>query len=138
MLPLAAVQKSLFDALTAALAPVPVLDFAGPNQSYPYCTIGEFTGGQSDTIGEQAVDLEVTVHLWSRQPGMQEVQTLMETAKDALDRARLPAAGFHWVDTIFIFAQTLRDIDGQTRHGVLRFRILTFEAESLSRFVLNS
>ena len=135
MLPLAAVQKAIFDALTAALAPVPVLDLAGPNQVYPYCTIGEFTGGQSDTLTEQAVDLEVTVHLWSRQPGMQEVQTLMETAKNALDRQRLPAAGFHWVDTIWIFAQTLRDIDGQTRHGVLRFRILTFEAQPLGASV---
>jgi hypothetical protein len=126
MLPLAEVQTALYDALTAALAPVPVQDQAGPNQAYPYVTIGELTGDQRDTLGEQAAGIEMTVHVWSRQPGMQECQVLMAQAKDALDRRRLPATGFQWVDTIWIYAQTLRDPDGMTRHGILRFRVEVF------------
>lgn len=116
----------MFEALTAALAPVPVLDQAGPNQMFPYVTIGEFIGGESDTLNEQGQDLEITVHVWSRQPGMQECGELMTAAKDALDRARLPVSGFQWVDTIWNYAQTLRDPDGKTRHGVLRFRVMVF------------
>jgi hypothetical protein len=127
MLPLSEVQAAFFNALTPALAPVPVLDAAGPNQTFPYVTVGEFTGGQFDTLGEQAIDLELTVHVWSRQPGMQECQQLMTLAKDALDRQRLPAAGFQWVDTIFTYAQTLREPDGLTRHGILRFTVPTFQ-----------
>ena len=127
MLPLSEVQAAFFAALVPAVAPVPVLDAAGPNQSFPYVTIGEFIGGQFDTLGEQAMDLEITVHVWSRQPGMQECQQLMTRAKDALDRQRLPAAGFQWVDTIWEYAQTLREPDGITRHGILRFRIPTFQ-----------
>lgn len=126
MLPLTKVQAAIFNALTPALAPVPVIDHAGPNQEYPYCTIGEFVGGHDDTLGEQAVNLDVTVHVWSRQPGMQECQQLMTLAKDTLDRARLPAAGFQWVTTIWLYAQTLREPDGETRHGILRFQVLTF------------
>ena len=126
MLPLSEVQTALFNALTPALAPVPVLDQAGPNQEYPYATIGEFVGGHDDTLGEQAVNLDVTVHLWSRERGMQECQQLMTAAKNALDRMRLPATGFQWVTTIWTDAQTLREPDGRTRHGILRFQVLTF------------
>ena len=126
MLPLSEVQTAIFAALGPALAPVPVLDAAGPNQSFPYVTIGEFGANQADTLAEQGANLEITVHVWSRQPGMQETQELMTRAKHALDRQRLPAAGFQWVDTIWTYAQTLREQDGVTRHGVLRFTVATF------------
>lgn len=128
MLPLSEVQTAIYDALTPALAPVPVVDFAGPNQPYPYATIGEFIAAPADTLAEQGADMELTVHLWSRQPGMQECQQMMTLAKDTLDRAVLPADGFQWVTTIWQNGQTLREPDGLTRHGILRFRVMTFEA----------
>ena len=127
MLPLSEVQTALYNALVPALAPVPVLDQAGPNQEYPYATFGEFIGGHDDTLSEQAVNLDVTVHLWSREPGMQQCQQLMTAAKNALDRQRLPAVGFQWVTTIWLYAQTLREPDGRTRHGILRFQVQTFD-----------
>lgn len=132
MLPLTEVQTALFDALAAALAPVPVVDHAGPNQAFPYVTIGEFVGAPAETLAEQGADLDVTVHVWSRQAGMQECQALMTAAKSALDRQRLPATGFQWVDTQWLSAQTLREPDGATRHGILRFRVLTFSAAVVS------
>jgi hypothetical protein len=128
MLPLSEVQTAVFAALGPALDPVPVQDSAGPNQSFPYVTIGEFIGGQFDTLNEQAIDLDLTVHVWSRQPGMQECQQLMTRAKDALDRQRLSVSGFQWVDTIWEYGQTMRDPDGVTRHGILRFRVVTFQS----------
>ena len=127
MFPLSEVQAAFFAALTPAVAPVPVLDAAGPNQAFPYVTIGEFLGSQTDTLREQGADLELTVHVWSRQAGMQECQQLMTRCKDALDRQRLPVAGFQWVDTIWTYAQTLREPDGLTRHGILRFTVPTFQ-----------
>ena len=126
MLPLSEVQTALVAALGPALAPVPVLDQVGPNQAYPYIALGEFVGDPADTLNEQGANLDVTVHVWSRQPGMQETQQLMTRVKDALDRQRLPAAGFQWVDTIWTNALTLREPDGITRHGVLRFTVQTF------------
>ena len=128
MLPLSEVQTAIYGALTAALAPVPVLDEAGPNQPYPYATLGEFTGGESDTLNEQSVDFDVTVHIWSRQAGMQELQQLMAAAKDALDRQTFAASGFQWVATVWNYAATLRDADGKTRHGILRFQVMTFQS----------
>jgi hypothetical protein len=128
MLPLSEVQAAIYAALVPALAPVPVLDHAGPNQSYPYVTIGEFLGEPADTLGELGADLDLTVHVWSRQPGMKETQELMTRVKNTLHRQRLSAAGFQWVDTIWTNALTMREPDGMTRHGVLRFTVQTFES----------
>jgi Protein of unknown function (DUF3168) len=129
VLPISEVQTALYAALVPALAPVPVLDRAGENQSYPFASIGEFIAGESDTLREQSIDFDVTVHVWSRQAGMQECQQMMAKAKDALDRQVLPVTGFQWVTTIWEYAQTLREPDGKTRHGILRFRVMTFESE---------
>jgi hypothetical protein len=134
MLPLSAVQQAIYEALTPALAPVPVLDMAGPDQLYPYVTIGEFTCDQDDPLRDQGVNFEVTIHTWSRYPGMAEAQRLMELIRNTLDRQSFSVDGAQWVDTIWIFGQTLRDPDGVTRHGVLRFRVLTFQpAEASAR-----
>lgn len=127
MLPLADVQAAIYAALTPALAPVPVVDQVGPNQEYPYATVGEFIAGHADTLDKQGVDMEMTVHIWTRERGMQQAQQIMRAAKDALHRQTLSAAGFQWVATIWTYAQTLRDADGKTRHGILRFSVLTFE-----------
>ena len=126
MLPLAEVQKAIFDALTPAVAPTLVLDQAGPNQPYPYVTIGEFIGGQADALTRQGNDLELTIHVWSRQPGFQQAGDLMTAIKNALDRQKFVITGAQWVDTVWNYAQTLRDADGITRHGVLRFRVMLF------------
>jgi hypothetical protein len=129
MLPISEVQTALYTALTAALAPVPVLDLAGPDQRFPYFTMGEFTATPDDPITpEQGVNIDMMLHAWSRQPGMQEIQQLMQTAKDALHHKKLAVTGFQWVETVWEMAQTLRDMDGVTRHGVMRFRIMTFQA----------
>ena len=133
MLPMNEIQRALYQALTAALAPVPIVDRAGPNQSFPYITIGELYGNETDTLGEQSQDFEFTAHVWSRQKGMAECQALMEKVKDALDRKRFPAATFQWVSTIWEFAQTLRDPDGITSHGVVRFRVLVFQPSVMSK-----
>jgi Protein of unknown function (DUF3168) len=128
VLPLSEVQTALFEALTSALAPVPVYDRVSVDQVYPYVTIGESVAEHSDTLREQSVDIEITVHVWSRQGGFQECQQIMLAAKDALDRETFSVQEFQWVTTIWTYAQTLREPDGDTRHGILRFRILTFQS----------
>ena len=126
MLPLSQIQSALWQALTAALTPVKVLDGAGPDELFPYCTIGELQALPDDTLADTGTTVTWSVHFWSRQPGMQEIETLMDKAKTALHYQQLPVTGFQWVQTVWEWAQTLRDIDGVTRHGVMRFRVMTF------------
>ena len=131
MLPMSEVQAAVYAALVPALAPVPVLDYAGPNQTYPYCTIGELTAEHDDALADNGSALELMVHLWSRQPGMLEVQTMMAQAEAALHRKKLTlAGGLQWVSSVLGYTATLRDADGVTRHGVMRFRVIVFQTVS--------
>lgn len=134
MLPLAEVQAAVYAALVPALAPVPVLDVAGPNQSYPYATIGEFTAEHDDLLLDDGSSMEMMVHLWSRQPGMKELQMMMAMASDALHRRNLTLEGgmMQWVSSVLEYSATLRDADGVTRHGVMRFRVDVFQAAGVS------
>jgi hypothetical protein len=128
MLSFAAIQSATYGKLKPALAPVRVLDQAGPDEFYPFVTLGEFSaGGVADILDHQAIDVEMTIHVWSRQLGMRECEQLMEIVKAALHAQPLTLATAQWVMTTLIYAQTLRDPDGLTRHGVLRFRVMTFE-----------
>ena len=118
----------LYGTLTAALAPVPVLDHAGPDQEFPFVTIGEFTAEPDDTLRDAGSGVEVMLHLWSRQAGMLELQTMMNAAGAALHRKSFTLPGdLQWVSTIQEYAATLRDADGMTRHGVMRFRVSVFQ-----------
>jgi hypothetical protein len=58
---------------------------------------------------------------------VRETALLMAQITDLLDRWKPAGSGFQWVDTIYEQSQTLRDIDGVTRHGILSFRVLTFQ-----------
>lgn len=128
MLPLSEIQSVLYSTLTPALAPVPVVDHAGPDQEYPYATIGEFTVEPLDTLRDAGSGVEVMLHLWSRQRGMLELETMMNAAGAALHRQYFSLPGdLQWVSTVQEYASTLRDADGMTRHGVMRFRVMIFQ-----------
>lgn len=133
MLPLSEVQAAVYAVLVPALAPVPVLDMAGPNQTYPYCTIGELMAEHDDALADNGSALELMVHLWSRQKGMLEVELLMAAVSEALHRQKLALAGdLQWVSSVLEYSATLRDADGVTRHGVMRFRIAVFRAAAVT------
>lgn len=128
MLPFADIQTAVYGALLPVLSPVPLLDAAGPDQEYPYVTFGEFAADQADCLTAEGVDMDMTIHVWSRQPGMLETQLLMDIVKDTLHGKSFALTGaVQHVTTIWEYATTLRDPDGLTRHGVLRFRVLTFQ-----------
>jgi uncharacterized protein DUF3168 len=128
MLPIVAVYSELYTFLAAALAPVPVLS-AGHNETFPYLTLGPVGGGgQNDTLNEQATDFNVLLQAYSRQPGYLEIGELLEKTEAAVSRKKFPLPnGQQWVDTIFDDVQMFDELDGVTRRGVLRFRILTFK-----------
>lgn len=128
MLPLDDIQGAIYHALTLALAPIPVRDHVHRDQAYPYTTIGEMSATPDDALTARGNDIELTVHHWSRQPEMAEIQNMMQRAYSALHYKRFRMEGAQWVQTVYVIAQTLRDIDGVTRHGIMRFRVSVFTA----------
>lgn len=131
-----AVQQAIFDALTGAAALTALLgdgaagvyDDVPENATFPYVTIGETFLSPFDTKTEIGVEHVVVLHIWSRYEGAKECKQIMTAIYDALNRAALSVSGQTVVDSRFTFAQTMRDPDGETRHGIQRFTVWTVEA----------
>lgn len=77
-------------------------------------------GGGSDSGVSDFFDL----HVWSREPGDEEVLTMIDSIHTALHGITLTiegrTSGNTWVRT----ARILRDPDGSTRHGVVSVEVI--------------
>lgn len=124
--PFGDVQRAFYEVLTAALAPVPVLDDHPTNELFPYITIGVLNSLPDECLIEQGAEIGMQVDVWSIQPGMQETQYLMSSIIEALQHRKLILQGDQWVDTRWEMGDVIRDPDGRTRHGVLRFNVSTW------------
>ena len=111
--------------LTALIGAGRVFDNVPAGTSPPYINIGDETAtdlGSSLTDGQEHT---ITIHVWSEQPSSLEVKRIMAAIRDVLhERPPTLSAG-----TCSLlrqdFKDTLRDPDGFSHHGVLRFRANT-------------
>lgn len=120
-------------AVYGVLSPDPVLatqysaavyDDVPENAAFPYITLGEWTETDDpktlDSIGREST---FTVHIWSRARGMAEVQNIAGRIIQILEHQPLSLGIWRWEATNYADFRTLRDMDGISRHGVLRFRV---------------
>lgn len=124
-----AAQQIVFNALDGALScdvydDVPFLPEGAPHDAFPYVVIGNDTARAWDTDDTLGADTTLTLHVWSRAPGFKECKTIMGQIYDLLNRADLTGAGHRVVDCLFDFSETMLDGDGETRHGVARYRMI--------------
>lgn len=105
--------------------PARVFDHVPASAAFPYVVVGEARGLPFDSKTEDGFDQTVTLHSWSRYRGLKETKTIMAGLVAALDGGDLPVAGHRLVLLRFVFAATMLDPDGLTRHGVQRFRIVS-------------
>lgn len=119
------VQEAVFSVLSSALS-VPVYDFVPLGAVFPYVTIGEGTvGDDSDKVGG-GQEHSINVHAWSAYAGTKEAKLLLADVYAALHRQEFSILGHDLVLCHFDFASTVaRDADGETYHGVHRYRIVT-------------
>lgn len=122
-----AIQAAIYSRLTtyAPLTGYSTYDHVPQNATFPYNVIGEGTATQWDTDDSVGSDATVTIHTWSRYRGRKEVKEIQKLIYDALHRYELPVAGSHTVTVEWEYTDTMLDPDGLTRHGVIRFRIIT-------------
>ncbi len=123
-------QKAVFDAFSAAIAPAKVydrvpLDAAGRVKAeFPYGHVGE---DQIISDADQCHDASTafcTIHVWSRAVGKVEAKGLMAAAVLALD-GKLTVDGFEIIGHLVEDLRHLTDPDGLTSHSVavLRYRL---------------
>ena len=118
------VQRTIYEVLSTNL-PCPVRDEHPVNGPFPYVTIGAFTAMPNDFLIEQGADIAPQIDVWSIQRGSFECEALMQQIVGLLHRQIYLLPADQWADCTLQMAQVLRDPDGRTRHGVLRFLIMT-------------
>jgi hypothetical protein len=123
-------QQIVFDRLNGNLGAgvslfdtAPFLPEGAPSTTFPYVVMGNDTSAAWDNDTFVGADVTVTLHFWSRSNGFKEVKTIMQAAYVRLHRAPLTKAGYNIVDCLWTFSDAMDDPDGQTKHGVQRYRL---------------
>lgn len=123
-----ALQQAIYTALNVSAMTTDlsctVLDEVKSNQSYPFLTIGEETAIDYSTKDIQGGEFTVNIDVWSQYKGSKECKQIMDKVHDLLHDNSLNVSGFNLINLRFEFSDVLRDPDGVTRHGVMRFRAI--------------
>lgn len=125
------VQKAVHATLTADASLLSLL--GGPHiyddvprgATYPYLTFGQSTVRDWSTGQEDGHEHFLTLHVWSRANGQRETHQIISAVKEVLHDAPLSVAGHHLVNLRHEFSDAMRDADGETYHGIVRYRAVT-------------
>lgn len=94
--------------------------------AYPYVVMGEITARDWSDKFVPGMEVYSTLHIWSTYNGRKEAEEMADGTIQALTRAPLNLAGFNALG-YFESWDLIIDIDGITRHGILKFRYLIEE-----------
>lgn len=119
-------QRSVYNRLSSRLSR-PVYDEIPQGATFPYIAIGEDTATDAGAKNAHGEEVTLTLHVWSRAKGMSEVKTILDEITAAMTGAPLLITGFQSAIAQREFADTFRDPDGITRHGVIRFRFRIYQ-----------
>lgn len=100
-----------------------------PEQAaYPYIVMGEITARDWSAKSEPGQEVYSTIHIWSQYAGRKEADDMSDGALQALTKRKLDLSpDFREVLGVFDSYDLIIDIDGKTRHGILRMRYLIQE-----------
>lgn len=126
-------QQAIFTALNGNITAtvyddVPILPNGQPLTNFPYVVIGNDTFVPWDTDDTVGGEMTITLHIWSRAAGFKECKAIMGEIYAILHRAQLTVTGYNLVDCLCEFSETMTDADGETRHGVARYRLTIQDA----------
>ena len=99
-----------------------VFDEVPEGTATPYVTLGYGTAIDYGTKDTDGGSYTVTFHVWSEYRGSKECKQIMDRIHTLLHNHSLSVTGFNLINLRFEFSEILRDPDGITRHGVMRFR----------------
>jgi hypothetical protein len=126
-----ALQAAVFAALaddaplTSLLGEVRIYDDVPPRPAYPYLTFGRSSERDWSTGTDAGTEHVLTLHVWSMAAGRKEAQAIAAAAEAALHDRALTLAGHRLVNLRHEYSEVRRDADGETIHGIIRFRAVT-------------
>ena len=124
-----ALQTAIYSKLSAdnnltAVLGAKVFDDIPENTSYPYVQLGEDTAIDYSTKDSTGSEVSVNIDVWSRYRGSLEAKNIMDRIHTLLHDSSLSVTGANFISMRFEFSDIIRDPDGITRHGVMRFRAI--------------
>ena len=124
-----ALQSSIYTALDVSAITTTlscgVYDEVIQGNTYPFITLGEETAIDYSTNNLVGAETTINIHIWSRYKGSKETKQIMDKVHDLLHDKSLSVTGVNLINLRFEYSDIMRDPDGITRHGVMRFRAIT-------------
>ena len=121
----AVVAALIVDAAVGGLIADRIYDAPPRDAAFPYVTVGQTSLADWSTGSEEGAEHRLVLHAWSRERGKRQCYEIMDAIEATLHDAALVLDGHALVNLRFEFAETRRDPDGITYHGVMRFRAVT-------------
>lgn len=126
-----ALQQSIYEALTddaallALLGGPRIYDDVPQSADFPYLTIGQSLVRDWSTGSEEGDEHTLTVHVWSRESGRKQTHAIIGLLREALHDRPLTLDGHRLVNLRHEFSDARREPDGDTYHGLVRYRAVT-------------
>ncbi|MDX2288554.1 MAG: DUF3168 domain-containing protein [Hyphomicrobiaceae bacterium] len=126
-----ALQRAIFERLsadgqlTALIGPSRIYDDVPREAEFPYVTFGQTMLSEYSTGEAEGYEHVVTLHVWSRANGRRQTHEVMAAVRAALHDASLTLTGYRLVNLRHELSEARRDPDGDTYHGLVRFRAVT-------------
>jgi len=130
-----ALQKSLYQALANSpevvtlLGGVRIYDDPPQAAGFPFITLGQSVIRDWSTGSEDGAEHSLTLHVWSRTGSKQQMLQIVEAVRRALHDQPLTLEDHYLVNLRHEFSEARLDPDGDTYHGVVRYRAVTEPAQ---------
>lgn len=112
-------------ALNALLGGPRIYDDVPVRGEFPYVTFGQTTERDWSTGTDIGGEHVVTLHVWSRAAGRKEADEIIDAVRTALHDQALSLSGHSLVNLRHEFSDARRDADGESYHGITRYRAVT-------------
>lgn len=126
-----ALQRNIYQALTnsseltSLLGGDRIYSQAPPAAQFPFITVGQTVNLDWSTGTDEGAEHSLTLHVWSRADGAREVHEILETIRAVLHDQLLVLEDHYLVNLRHEFMEARVDPDGETMHGIVRYRAVT-------------
>lgn len=126
-----ALQRSIYQALTGSseltslLGGDRIYSDAPPAAEFPFITLGQTVNLDWSTGTEDGTEHSLTLHVWSRANSGREVHEILEVIRVVLHNQPLSLDDHDLVNLRHEFMEARLDPDGETMHGIVRYRAVT-------------
>mgnify|MGYP001829230079 FL=1 len=112
-------------ALTTLLGGSEIYSKAQQGQALPYMTLGQTVNLDWSTGTDDRTKHDLTLPVWTSADSAEKVHEIMDTVRTLLHDRPLNVEGHYLVNLRHEFAEARIDPDGETMHGIVRYRAVT-------------